>query len=103
MAVDPETFTALPETLAPADKTQAVRHMREATSLREWDEGRDVPGVALGWTPAAEAELDWLAELDGSPGKGETTGYEPSGLPDGAWVPHAMYEHERGPTAITHD
>ncbi|MFF4602614.1 hypothetical protein ACFY12_07645 [Streptomyces sp. NPDC001339] len=51
------------------------------------------------WQLAASAETAWLAELCQDDGY---TGFLPSGVPDAAWVLHAMYEHERGPGTVSH-
>ncbi|BCJ75450.1 hypothetical protein CS0771_49940 [Catellatospora sp. IY07-71] len=52
-----------------------------------------------GWRETHLDEAGWLAEL--CPG-GEWTGYDPGPRPDAAWILHAMYEWESGPTETTH-
>ncbi|MEU2448537.1 hypothetical protein ABZ605_00490 [Streptomyces sp. NPDC012765] len=55
--------------------------------------------AAARWPTAAAGETDWLRELTGGHG---LTGFMPPGLPDAAWVLHAMYEHEVGPTGTSY-
>ncbi|MGW6980849.1 hypothetical protein ACWGE1_15585 [Streptomyces sp. NPDC054932] len=50
------------------------------------------------WPLAPSGETDWLRELAGTDG---LTGFRPPPLPDAAWVLHAMYEHELGPTGMS--
>ncbi|GAA1621263.1 hypothetical protein ACFQY4_24345 [Catellatospora bangladeshensis] len=52
-----------------------------------------------GWRETHLDETGWLAEL--CP-EGEWTGYDPGPRPDAAWILHAMYEWESGPTETTH-
>ncbi|MGW1200287.1 hypothetical protein ACWD4B_31270 [Streptomyces sp. NPDC002536] len=51
------------------------------------------------WRVAPASEANWPAELCQDDG---LTGYPPSGMPDAAWVLHAMYEHEQLPTSVSH-
>lgn len=56
-------------------------------------------GMGGGWREVKLDEADWLAELRPD---GEWTGYDPGARPDAAWILHAMYEWESGPTQTTH-
>ncbi|MCB5163953.1 hypothetical protein LG634_03765 [Streptomyces bambusae] len=51
------------------------------------------------WPLADHREADWLRELTADDG---LTGFMPPGLPDAAWVLHAMYEHELGPADVSY-
>lgn len=50
------------------------------------------------WPIASSDSTDWLLELCGD----GVTGFMPPPLPDAAWVLNAMYEHEDGPTNVSH-
>ncbi|MCT2589507.1 hypothetical protein LHJ74_06145 [Streptomyces sp. N2-109] len=50
------------------------------------------------WPLAPSGTTDWLLELCGD----GLTGFMPPAMPDAAWVLNAMYEHEHGPTEVSH-
>ncbi|MFK0259253.1 hypothetical protein [Streptomyces sp. NPDC090445] len=54
--------------------------------------------AAARWPFAGSGEADWLRDLTSDDG---LTGFMPPALPDAAWVLHAMYEHELGPTDMS--
>ncbi|MFI7099422.1 hypothetical protein ACIBK8_08695 [Streptomyces sp. NPDC050161] len=51
------------------------------------------------WQAALSAETEWLEELCQDDGY---TGFPVPGMPDAAWVLHAMYEHEQGHGTVSH-
>ncbi|WKU43346.1 hypothetical protein Q3V23_04215 [Streptomyces sp. VNUA116] len=53
------------------------------------------------WPIAPSSEASWLIELTGD--AHGVTGFHTPGLPDGAWVLNAMYEHELGAGSLSHD
>lgn len=55
---------------------------------------------ATPWPVVPSAMTDWLRELTADDG---LTGFMPPPLPDAAWVLNAMYEHESGPSEVSHD
>ncbi|MFJ9446285.1 hypothetical protein ACIRRH_31165 [Kitasatospora sp. NPDC101235] len=50
------------------------------------------------WPLASSGATDWLQELCGE----GLTGFMPPATLDAVWVLNAMYEHERGPTEVSH-
>ncbi|MEU1286660.1 hypothetical protein [Kitasatospora sp. NPDC005856] len=50
------------------------------------------------WPLAPSAATGWLRELCGD----GLTGFMPPAMPDAVWVLNAMYEHEQGPTDVSH-
>jgi len=59
------------------------------------EESKQVSGL---WPSAAPGVIDWLSELCGD----GLTGFMPPAMPDAVWVLNAMYEHERGPAAVSY-
>lgn len=56
--------------------------------------------VVARWPVVSSGEAHWLLESTGDDG---LTGFMPPPLPDAAWVLHAMYEHEHGPSGMSYD
>ncbi|GAB7110157.1 hypothetical protein JCM4814A_84720 [Streptomyces phaeofaciens JCM 4814] len=58
----------------------------------------DTSFVAARWPLTPSRAADWLLDLCGD----GLTGFMPPASPDAVWVLNAMYEHERGPTDVSH-
>jgi hypothetical protein len=59
---------------------------------------KDSNSLAGRWPLAPPGTTDWLREMCGD----GLTGFMPPPMPDAVWVLNAMYEHEQGPSAISH-
>ncbi|MFC7219226.1 hypothetical protein ACFQLX_13765 [Streptomyces polyrhachis] len=55
--------------------------------------------ITARWPHVPSSTTDWLRELEDD----GLTGFMPPPMPDAVWVLNAMYEHERGPAAMSYD